>query len=54
MIKGSITVYVITEEFNLPEGIVTEDAPGVLNISIANDEYYAIQEDFKALNQQRR
>lgn len=48
------SVYVITEEFNLPEGIVTEDAPGVLNISIANDEYYAIQEDFKALNQQRR
>lgn len=48
------SVYVITEEFNLPEGIVTEDAPGVLNISIANDKYHAIQEDFKALNQQRR
>lgn len=48
------SVYVITEEFNLPEGIVTEDDPGVLNISIANDEYHAIQEDFKALNQQRR
>ena len=48
------SVYVITEEFNLPEGIVTEDDPGVLNISIANDDYYAIQEDFKALNQQRR
>lgn len=28
--------------------------PGVLNISIADDEYHAIQEDFKALNQQRR
>lgn len=48
------SVYVITEELNLPEGVVTEDDPGVLNISIANDEYYAIQEDFKALNQQRR
>lgn len=48
------SVYVITEEFNLPEGIVTEDDPGVLNISIANDEYHAIQEDFKALNQKRR
>lgn len=48
------SVYVITEEFNLPEGIVTEDDPGVLNISIANDKYYTIQEDFKVLNQQRR
>ena len=47
-------MYVITEEFNLPEGIVTEDDPGVLNISIANDKYYTIQEDFKVLNQQRR
>lgn len=44
-------VYVITEEFDLPEGIVTVDDPGVLNISIADDEYHAIQEDFKALNQ---
>lgn len=48
------SVYVITEEFNLPEGIVTADDPGVLNISIADDEYHVIQEDFKALNQQRR
>lgn len=48
------SVYVITKEFYLPEGIVIADDPGVLNISIADDEYYAIQEDFKALNQQRR
>ena len=48
------SVYVITEEFDLPEGIVTADDPGVLNISIADDEYHAIQEDFKRLNQQRR
>lgn len=45
------SVYVITEEFDLPEGIVTADDPGVLSISIADDEYHAIQEDFKALNQ---
>lgn len=40
------SVYVITEEFALPEGVVTTDEPGVLNISIADDEYHAVQECF--------
>lgn len=40
------SVYVITEEFALPEGVVTTDEPGVLNVSIADDEYYAVQECF--------
>ena len=40
------SVYVITEEFALPEGVVTTDEPGVLNVSIADDEYCAVQECF--------
>lgn len=40
------SVYVITEEFALPEGVVTTDEPGVLNVSIADDEYHAVQECF--------
>lgn len=40
------SVYVITEEFELPEGVVTTDEPGVLNVSIADDEYHAVQECF--------